>query len=174
MKGLVIADRSYGNRYLILTVSVFIVGLLIFVLLDRLEREMARAEYAKFELRLTEMRSALLLQQLKRHTQQASVNRDAMTLHTGVNPMVWLASAEGSMPLDYYGSASLNELPVDIAEGHWVYDVEQQVIAYLPKSSRWKNRLDGRDSWLKFQVQALSEAQEGSSFRLQALQTNNW
>ena len=174
-----ISDRTFGDRYIIVAVSVLIVAVLASVLLGRLEREMANAEYAKFELRLAEMRSALLLHQLLGKTSAAKAS---ILLLAGGNPMELLQGRENDRPESYLGVAKLSTLSVGDAQGNWVYDPDERVIAYLPQSSRWLERLGSQSPWLKFQLRASSTNTEitrtksgvNHSFSLAPLQEKTW
>jgi len=181
----VISDRAFGDRYIVVAVSVLIIAVLASVLMGRLEREMANAEYAKFELRLAEMRSALLLRQLLGKT---SVAKASNPILAGGNPMEWLQGQgqengqETNRPESYLGVAKLSTLSADDAQGNWVYDPAERVIAYLPQSSRWLERLGNQGPWLKFQLRAGSTGTEitrtkngaNHSFSLVPLQEKMW
>ena len=95
--------------------------------------------------------------------------------------MEWLQGQgngqESTRPESYLGVAKLSSLSADDAQGNWVYDPNEKVIAYLPQSSRWLERLDSQDPWLKFQLRTVT-AGDGSganhAYRLIPLQEKMW
>jgi len=122
---------------------------------ELVENELVSAEIAQFELRLSELKSAVLLMQA---SLVAKDDVASAALYEGANPMTLLADNAA-----HY----LGEMPLSEAEnqaGKWVYDPHEKVIAYLPKSfssSRYQAAeyalkvTDSQPDWLRFKVVAL-------------------
>lgn len=139
--------RAYGGRYFVVPITTIVVALLIWELVDRLDREIANVERAQFELRLAEIRSAVVLIQAEMFA------KDEMALlarYDGANPMDWMKNGLGH----YLGEISLKE--ADDKAGNWVFDPKQKVIAYLPNVLKWQDEKNGVGSaWLRFRVAVL-------------------
>ena len=63
-----VSPRAFNGRFITISVTLILVGLLIYMLVGRLGREMDNLERTHFELRLAELKSALLLKQLEIRT----------------------------------------------------------------------------------------------------------
>jgi len=160
---------AFGGRAFLLVVSATIVFVLMAVLLARLDREMDRVEEAQFHLRLAELRSAVLLMEA---TLVAKNQRHLAAQYVGSNPLKWLTWNAGDRTA-YLGERKLSE--VANPEGKWVYDPEQGVVAYMPRSRDWLHGEAARaGTWLQFKVVGLSSMEEDEKkmqgLRLQALQ----
>jgi len=162
-------ERRFGNRFFIVVIGALIVAVLSISLIGRVDKEMQYAEKAHFEMRLSELQSAVLL------IQASLVAKDSMSdalKFVGANPMSLLDQKNEHGPINYLGEMSLSD--ADIEPGNWIFDPQEKVIAYLPfENSLLKN--EGK--WLKFKVVALfsneknnfSQAKRGMKNRVKGL-----
>jgi len=135
--------QRYGNRYFIVAISVILIAILSVLLIGRVDREMQVAEKAQFDLRLSEIQSAVLLKQasLVAHDELSTAPQ-----FEGVNPMNWF----DKKTTHYLGEMRLAD--AEDKPGNWVFDPQEKVLAYLPYNN---SLLKSRDKWLRFKVVAL-------------------
>jgi|GEM_PF-6061913 len=141
--GLSRSGQSLNNRYFIIAVTTVVLAILMFLLTSKLEQEIVKAERNQFELRLAELRSAVLLQEA---ALVANNQMDLAYRYEGLNPMIWMASETSH----YLGEVTLESIAGQ--EGNWVYDPKRKVIAYKSKTE---------SKWLQFKVVALLSKEKG-------------
>ena len=138
--------KNHTHRYFVIAISTLIVGLLMYELSTRINREAVNLELAQFEFRLAEIRAAVVLKEA------TLVAKNQMVLagkYEGANPMEWMK--EGS---HYLGEMSL-EAALGKA-GKWVYDPRRQVIAYQFINKEFmQEKIKSDSNWLQFKVFAL-------------------
>jgi len=156
-------ERSSSSRHFVLVLSGIVILILMGLLSSKLSHEIDNLERTQFELRLAELKAAVVLIQA---SLVANGKMDSALEFEGANPMDWL---EGDT------TQYLGEMPLEEAEkyaGNWVFDPVQKVIAYLPKSFEekdlrgFKRSLESHNDsikkstkrhvkWLRFRVVAL-------------------
>ena len=136
-------EQRFGNRYFIVATSVVLIAVLSVLLIGRVDQDMQLAEKAQFNLRLSELHSAVLLKQA---ALVANDETSKAPQFEGVNPMNWL----DDKTTHYLGEMRLFE--AEDKPGNWVFDPHENVIAYLPYNN---SLLKSRDKWLRFKVVAL-------------------
>lgn len=167
-----ISERTFGGYYFIVAITAIVILIIMWYLVDRLDKEIINAERAQFELRLSEIRSTILLMQA------SLVAKDEVALaakYQDTNPMDWMEPGQDR----YLGEMSLE--PSDDKKGNWVFEPRQKVIAYLPNALKWKAD-DGEysGSWLRFRVAVIwSNTEEqitkkAKGLKLEPLQTVQW
>jgi len=152
-----ISERTFGGRYFVVAITAIVIALIMWRLLERLDREIINAERAQFELRLSEIRSAILLMQA------SLVAKDDMALavrYLGTNPMDWMEPGQDH----YLGEISLEEASqMNNIKGKWVFDPERKEIAYLPNALRWRTEeTDFGAQWLRYKVGAIWSEEAGA------------
>ncbi len=169
-----IYGRTFGNRYLVFAVAVLVLAVLLWWLAERLDRDMNNAEHMHFEMRLAELRSAVLLMQA---TLVAKDDMQAAEKYVGSNPMDWMALAESDR--QYLGELRLEDAMEQ--RGKWVFDPWRKVIAYRPLSDDWLSDVESgniESAWLQFRVVALwsneSKRKSIKALALQPLQSYAW
>ena len=172
---MVVSPRAFKGRFFTLGVSLSIIAILILMLISRVEREMDNLEQTRFDLRLAELRSALLVKQLEIQARGGATKAEALK---GANPMSWMEAWPKGSPSQYLGEVKLSALNEETARGNWAYDPVERVIAYYPRSTSWTDISvvtdqtqpeEGADqvlekNWLKFRVKPVM-----SGSRLEAL-----
>lgn len=146
-----ISERTFGNRYYIVVITTLMIAVLIWVLSDRLERELLNAERAQLQLRVAELRAGVLLREA------SLVAKDTMAeaeRYVGSNPMQWMTDAEGRRPAYYMGERQLSLLgkkQIEELKGFWVFDVEESVLVYFPRTDDILARVKetGLEPWRK-------------------------
>jgi hypothetical protein len=176
-KIMTVSPRAFNGRFITISVTLIIVGLLIYMLVGRLGREMDNLERTHFELRLAELKSALLLKQLEIRTRGFKGNLKRLN---GANPMQWIKGWPTDLPAYYRGEFELSR--AEGVKGYWVYDPKQQVIAYLPNaiqnfeltaSGEWTSpttttpRKAAGTRWLKYQVKVYMDGSKLESLALE-------
>ena len=126
-----LSERSFGNRYIVVALTSVLVFVCMGVLSLKLDREVVRAEKAQFDLRVAELKAAVLL------IEANLVAKDRMieaVEYIGSNPLSILDTKEmnyaGERNLAYIEDKERRELV-----GMWLYDTSQQEIVYLPRST---------------------------------------
>jgi len=167
-----ISEQTFGGRYFVVAVSTIIVAILMWQLVDRLDREIINAEHAQFELRLSEIRSAILL------IQASLVAKDEMASaakYQDSNPMDWMEPGQDR----YLGEMRLTE--AEDKPGNWVFDPTQKVMAYLPNALQWRVVDEAfHREWLRYRVAVRwsdSDSQKEKTaigLRLEPLQQVEW
>jgi hypothetical protein len=152
-------ERTFGNHYFLIAISLCLILVLMGVLAERLDREISRAEQMNFEYRLAELKAAVRLMEA------ALISQGELGLASrfdGANPMDWL-NADTS----HY----LGELSPDVAVAHpgnWFFDPIKQEIAYvLPDVHVQKGELDAAKisgKILRFKVLALRSKEDQYKF----------
>ncbi len=164
---------ALGGRGYLFAISSIIVFVLMSALLLRLDREIGKVEQAQFLLRLSELRSAVLLMEA------SLVAKDQMfraEQYEGSNPFEWMRWEENASTA-YLGEQALSTAE-DVA-GQWIFDPDLGVVAYMPRSRDWlQGPLAESEDWLQFRVVALRSNDKGQNrargLRLEALQEVAW
>lgn len=173
---MVVSARAFNGRFITIGVTLIIVAVLINMLVERVSREMDNLEKTHFELRLAELRSALLLKQLEIRTR--GFEGDPRQL-AGTNPMRWIKGWPVDLPAYYFGEAELSNALEET--GHWTYDPKQELIAYLPSTEEGfdvdangqlqegmsASKRSPSDRWLKYQVKVLMDGAKLKSLSLE-------
>lgn len=161
---MVVSARAFKGRFLTVGISLLIVGVLILMLVTRVDREIGHLEQTRFEFRLAELRSALRVKQLEILAKGGRFKSKALF---GANPMEWIEASPDGRPAQYLGVVELDSVDAEEARGNWAYDPINKVIAYLPRTpggldlQRIGGEIDrGGDvamspsgpGWVKFQV----------------------
>lgn len=138
-----IDNYTLGGRYFIVAFTTIVVLILMFWLTGKLDQQFDRAEQAQFELRLAELRAAVLLME---SSSVAKNDLPSLGQFDGANPMDWIKNTPGH----YLGEMSLAD--AGNQPGNWVYDPFLKVIAYLPRGEKGQKEAS---HWLRYKVVAL-------------------
>lgn len=121
-----------------------IIAVLVYFLLEALQRETVRAERAAFDKVVAEMRAATVLKT------SALVAADKwLELKNFVNsdPMDWM----NPPPVNYSGK--INGNPEHISAGHWFYSVNEQLIVYRVRNDETMVLIQGEEpGYIRFRV----------------------
>lgn len=117
-------ERSFGNRYFVVAVSLLIIVVALNWLAERLNQELVNAERVQFIHRLKELNAAVTLMQASLVAQDRP---QAMAEFVGANPMNWIQNDV----THYVGEQALEES--QHLTGVWVFDPKLRDIAYQPR-----------------------------------------
>ncbi|TNC82392.1 MAG: hypothetical protein C9356_05090 [Oleiphilus sp.] len=181
---MVVSARAFKGRFFTVGISLAIVGILILMLVTRVDREIDNLEQTRFDFRLAELRSALRVKQLEIQAKGGRVSGKTLF---GANPMDWIEASPEGRPSQYLGEVELASLDPEQARGNWAYDPVLRVIAYLPRTqsgvrmkAHWREleskeqassgiRTGARTRWLKFRVRPLMQGSRLEALKLEYL-----
>lgn len=161
-------QRTFGNHYFVIVVSLILIFIFMGVLLGKIDREFGNAEQAQFEYRLVELKAAVRLMEA------ALVSQGEMQLadkFIGSNPMDWLDDKTTHYVGEMTPREALNY------PGNWFFDAIKNEIAYVPIELKGVDINDKTiDKILRFKVRGLMSKEINSKFTglvLSEVQTDN-
>ena len=152
-------QRAFGNHYFVIALTACLILLMMGLLVERLEREVSRAEQAHFEQRLRELEAAVRLMEaaLRSQGEMALANR-----FEGANPMDWLQDDASN----YLGDSSPEKALAQ--PGNWFFDPKTLEIGYIPTDihALKETSADTKilDKILRFKVLALRSKEDEQKF----------
>lgn len=150
-------QQTFGNHYFLVAVTACLIFVLMGVMLERLGREVSRAEQLQYEYRLMELKSAVRLMEAALRS-QGELN--LAYKFDGANPMDWLEDNTSH----YVGLMSPEE--AINYPGNWFFDPAKNEIGYVPVA-------EFKDKILRFKVHALRSKEDQRRFIGLALMSIN-
>lgn len=128
--GVMAGDSGPWRRVFVVSVALILLFVLMGLLSTKLETELVRAEKAQFDLRVAELKSAVLLMEA---TEIANNSIDRLKHRIGSNPFDMLDTKE----MNYAGVMNLsaeNDQDKKNLVGQWVFDSQRGTVVYFPRS----------------------------------------
>ncbi len=149
-------NRTFGNHYFLIAISLCLVFIFMGLLLQRIDRTFENAEQAQFDYRLAELKAAVRLMEAALFSQNEMQLADKFI---GANPMDWL----DDKTTHYLGQMSLYSAIKQ--PGNWFFDPTSKEIAYVPKElGSVENVYESMHKILRFKVVALRSKEINSKY----------